>query len=73
MNEIKESRGDFGVNTRQNIYSLNNNSRNSINLNQNKNVITLKLNTENQNRNQIIKKLKEKKGNGEKLSGMDEE
>ena len=44
-----------------------------LKFNQGKNIITIKLNDETQNRNSVSKKLKEAKNIGKKYGDMDEE
>ena len=67
INEIKEN------NVIENSCNLSNNSREGIKLNQGKNIITIKLNNETQNRNSVNKKSKEAKNIEGKYGGMDEE
>ena len=70
MHEIKENDTN---NIIENSGNLSNNFVEGLKFNQGKNIITIKLNDETQNRNSVNKKLKEAKNIGKKYGDMDEE
>ena len=70
MHEIKENNEN---NIIENSGNLSNNLVEGLKFNQGKNIITIKLNDETQNRNSVSKKLKEAKNIRKKYGDMDEE